>query len=328
MAIYIKSCESISPQNTFDTEDFLSEIIPLEKDYYSCLLPVYKDYISPKLLRRMSIIVRNGVAASNVCLAKARVENPDAIILGTGLGCVTDTAKFLNQLIVDNEQLLNPTAFIQSTHNTVSGKIALLLSCHNYNMTYSQKSTSFESALIDAQLKFWNNEAKNILVGGIDEINDQSYNLISKTPCAKNVVQGEGASFFLLSNDKEEEGAVRLTGVETVNNSDININGILKKYDLKVDDIDLIIGGDNSENDNNYKSIKEIFTNSIYLRYKNIIGEYDTASAFGMWLGAKILETKTIPKELVLKDLGKKDIKNILVYNNKSNIHSIILLSI
>ena len=328
MAIYIKSCESISAQNTFNTEEFLSEIIPQENDYFLCLKPNYKEYISPKLLRRMSIIIRNAIVASKVCLDKANVKNPDAIIIGTGLGCVTDTAKFLTQLIEGNEQFLNPTAFIQSTHNTIAGKIALFFACHSYNMTYSQKNTSFESALIDAQLKFWSNEAENILVGGIDEINDQSYKLISKLPCANKIVQGEGANLFLLSNKNEDKHSVKLTGVETLNNKDINFKSILAKYKLRIEDIDLIIGGDNSENDNNYQSIKDLFTNSSYIRYKNIIGEYDTASAFGMWVGTKILQTQVIPKALLFNDLNNKDIRNIIIYNNISNIHSVIILSL
>ena len=51
---------------------------------------------------------------------------------------------------MDNrEQMLNPTAFIQSTFNTVGAQLALLLKIHAYNVTYVHRGLSFESALID-----------------------------------------------------------------------------------------------------------------------------------------------------------------------------------
>ena len=52
---------------------------------------------------------------------------PDAIITGTGLGCLEDTEKFLTAMVTNKEEFLTPTSFIQSTHNTVSAQIALLL---------------------------------------------------------------------------------------------------------------------------------------------------------------------------------------------------------
>ncbi len=45
---------------------------------------------------------------------------PGAIITGTALGCLEDTVTFLTRMIELNEELLPPTAFIQSTHNTVA----------------------------------------------------------------------------------------------------------------------------------------------------------------------------------------------------------------
>lgn len=55
------------------------------------------------------------------------VGKVDAIITATGLGCLADTEKFMNALMDNREQMLNPTAFIQSTFNTVGAQLALLL---------------------------------------------------------------------------------------------------------------------------------------------------------------------------------------------------------
>ena len=59
------------------------------------------------------------------------------------------------------KNILTPTSFIQSTHNTVGGQIALGLECKGYNFTYVHASISFESALLDAQLQLAMDEASN-----------------------------------------------------------------------------------------------------------------------------------------------------------------------
>ena len=57
---------------------------------------------------------------------------------------------FLRKMIEFEEKMLSPTAFIQSTHNTVGAQIALLLKCHHYNNTIVHRAFSFENALTEA----------------------------------------------------------------------------------------------------------------------------------------------------------------------------------
>ena len=74
-------------------------------------------------------VVKMGVSAAMMSMKKAGLEKVDAIITGTGMGCYEDTDKFLRSMLDNKEQLLTPTAFIQSTHNTVAGQIALIFKC-------------------------------------------------------------------------------------------------------------------------------------------------------------------------------------------------------
>ena len=185
MPAYIHSAEAITPQPTFRTDAWMSATIRPEKGYFTCLHPDYRQLIHPTSLRRMSPVIRMGLAASRICMEKAGITRPDAILTGSGLGCVRDTVRFLNQIIENDEQLLNPTAFIQSTHNTVSGQIALLLACKAHNLTFSQKTLSFESALLEALLLLREDPGQNILVGGIDEITGESYELLLQAGCAR-----------------------------------------------------------------------------------------------------------------------------------------------
>ena len=118
------------------------------------------------LRRRMSRVVKSGVAAGIESLLefgdRAAVE---AVVTATGLGCIADSEKFLDSLIANEERMLNPTPFIQSTFNTVGAQIALLRGLHCYNTTYANRWTSFENALTDAALRIGAGLSRAVLVG-------------------------------------------------------------------------------------------------------------------------------------------------------------------
>ena len=95
-----------------------------------------------------------------------------AIITGTSMGCMENSEKFLTDICRNGEQLLKPTLFMQSTHNTIASMTGILLKCHGYNMTYSQGGVSFTSALLDAWLQIRAGEISNALVGCHDELTD------------------------------------------------------------------------------------------------------------------------------------------------------------
>ena len=100
-------------------------------------------------MRRMGNLIKMGVGTALKVKGEEKIEG---IVVGTGLGCIENTEIFLREFIVHSSGTLSPTAFIQSTHNTVAGQIALILKEHGYNSTYTQRGTSFENALIDGCL--------------------------------------------------------------------------------------------------------------------------------------------------------------------------------
>ena len=60
---------------------------------------------------------------------------------------------------------VSPTLFMQSTHNTIAGNIAICLKCHGYNMTISNGAESARDAVKLAQRLIRGGEARNVLVG-------------------------------------------------------------------------------------------------------------------------------------------------------------------
>lgn len=348
---YINGVGCISTQKTFDTV-FLEEAIEHKNEtVLSIVSPVYKDYISPAASRRMAKGVKNGIVASSLALKDAHLENIDAIITGTGLGCIEDSEKFLKNILDNNEEFLTPTAFIQSTHNTVGAQIALTLQCKGYNFTYVNGAVSFESALLDAKMQIEENEANSILVGGIDETGDYTISLFKLAGRVKDesnlpnnilnststgAVYGEGAAFFILENEKKENTYAQILDVEIINTLQENevetkIIAFLKANNLEISDLDVVVLGFNGNIDSDiyYKNIAEnAFVKTPQLYYKHLSGEYDTASAFALWMASKIIKTQEIPKIVKVNSVEKPAYNIILLYNqvNGKN-HSFTLIS-
>lgn len=349
-SVYINSVGSISSQKTFDNSQFLNEIITYNNHVIPVIDPNYKDFIPPAAARRMAKGIKMGVVASKTALNEANLENVDAIITGTGMGCVRDSEKFVSAIIDNDEQYLTPTSFIQSTHNTVGGQIALGIKCKGYNFTYVHSSTSFESAMLDAKLMLENNELNNVLIGGVDELGDHTvaiHKLInhikpdkinsskllkSKT---KGAVFGEGANFFVLSNKKQNTSYSEILAVDIYNTlpkNELNniIHSFLKENKVNLEDIDMLILGNNGDIDYDsyyYELSLGEFSNTQQVYYKHLCGEFNTASSFGIWLASKILKTNTLPEAVKLNNIKKSDFKTILLYNQyRGENHSFTLL--
>lgn len=311
-----------------------------DQGYFSALHPNYKDYINLAALRRMSPVIRMGLASSKVCMEQAGLDLPDAILVGTGLGCVRDTAKFLNQVIDNKEELLNPTAFIQSTHNTVSGQIALLLGCRAYNLTFSQKSISFQTALLDGMLMLEEGEAGSILLGGIDEVVDESFQLLEKNGCLVGPA-GEGSNFFVLSSRSSEKCLARVDGLEIISvcsdKEEIiaRTHSFLASKALETKDIDVFISGQNCDTGMQeiYRLVEQLFDPAKVVGYKHLVGEYDTAIAFATWLGARIINDNVVPESLQINEnkegqMDRGPYRRVLIFNqSKGRDLSWILLS-
>src|SRR5689334_14700557 len=176
---YIIGTGAVSPQPTWEAEQ-LTTPKPYEGNRLTSIEPDYSKWLDVKQLRRMSRVMKMGAAAAKLALKNARVEIPDAIITGTGLGCLDDTGNFLDKLVEYKEEALNPTPFIQSTHNTIGSHIAFLLQCQAYNQTYSHGAFSFESALIDGMLQVGESPNQKVLIGAADEITNISHTLTNR----------------------------------------------------------------------------------------------------------------------------------------------------
>jgi hypothetical protein len=346
MKAYISGIGCISPVENFSAEMALPEKLMMnnEHPFIQCKEPVYKDYINPALLRRMSRVMKMGIASAMLCLKDAGVEVPEAVITATGLGCVEDSDKFLASLIENDEKMLNPTPFIQSTHNTIGSQIALQLKCHGYNTTYAGRGACFEMALLDSLMLLKEEEVKNVLAGAYDELTPNLITIFHRLGLFRKIqyenkisysgIAGEGASFGLLSATPGPNDYAVLKGVSLFpfdKEPRAHVQQFLSEQELKLNDIQMVLFGFNDLNNYNkeYEMLIRLFDQETALtQFKNMCGEYATSSSFSFWLAAQCLKNQVIPEPVIFRKGSRKEFKNILILNHTlGNQFSAILLT-
>ncbi len=232
--IYIRSAAQISVQKPL-CEDWMTDPIPHSGEYLRSQDPDFKQFLNPMQARRMGLILKRAIAVSLTALKDAGIECPDAIFTGTGLGCMENTENFLSAMCRDGEEMLPPTYFMMSTHNTISSAVAILLRCHGYNCTYSQKGISFESALLDAFIQLQAGRMGNALVGSHDETTPDTYRLLRGAGYFDDTVTAaEASSAFVLSADSgslslSKGPLCELADVQILH-SPANLESIVKEY--------------------------------------------------------------------------------------------------
>ena len=305
MKIYINGASCLSAQPTFPTPLF-EDFLPSQPDeVLYAQEPSYKDYIAPNASRRMAKGVKMSIATATEALREAHITTPEAIIVGTGMGCVQDSEKFLKAMLDNHEQHLTPTAFIQPTHNTVAGQLALHWQCHSYNTTYVNGAISFESALLDATMQLEQQLIANALVGGVDE---HAPFFLQTQQLVKSNLMGEGAAFFALSAIPAQHTYAELVDISLRNEVTPDelpswITDFLQHHALSINDIDIIFTGDPTP----------LPWQCPILSYKNLCGEYFTASAFGLWYACHYLKEDKARRILLINSYNNKDFSLVLV---------------
>jgi len=350
MKVFISGTGIVSPQDTGNGKLF--PVVPTGKkgNYLTCIEPDYSQWINPQQLRRMSRIIKMGTSSAVMALADASIQKPDAIITGTGYGCLEDTETFLTKISGLHEEGLNPTPFMQSTHNTIGSQVALLLQCRGYNQTYVHGAFSFEQVLLDTMLLLRENPDQWILAGGVDELTPASHAIQSRfnkyriksentlsliSDQANGTIAGEGAAYFVITGQYNDHAKAQVNAVETFcsskkQNMGEYISTFLAQNKLKPDDVDLILAGKSGDVTGDQQidqTLDSIFQNSSVGVFKHLCGEYCVASSFALWVGTLALKQQKIPGSILQKD-AQRPIRTILIYNVYFHrYHALILLT-
>ena len=305
--MHITAASTISCQPTFRNKGFSGTLSELKRPS-ELVAPDYSAFIPVMERRRMSEILKMAITCAIDCLEQAGITQPEAIIVGTSLGCSHNTKHFLDNIIAANGGLISPTPFILSTHNSIAGQISIRLKNHRYNMTHTQNSLSFEQALIDGMLCL-NDGSKNILVGAADELENDLYNMTARLETMDiNFVCG--ASFFTISAENTTAQSINLVDVGSfglVPSIADSIADFLQSNTQTAADIDLVLYA--HSHPKTVQVLEAIFDSRKLFDYQIISGTYFTNSAFAMHYSIDVLQQENHPL------FGQK-INKVLICNN------------
>ncbi len=132
-------------------------------------LKALKEFVPPMESRRMGNLMKAVHLSAFRALKAAGISCPDAIVTATAHGMYETSMQFLEDIANNGEEMLKPTLFMLSTHNTIGSALAIRTGCHGYNMTYSHGEESEAWAMRDAERLIRTGKAGNVLVCAFDE---------------------------------------------------------------------------------------------------------------------------------------------------------------
>mgnify|MGYP002622532089 FL=1 len=310
--IYVKAAAQISIQQPL-SEGWINDPVYATDGYKRSQDPNFRDWLPPLEARRMGKLMRRALVTALKVLRDTNETEPDAIITGTGLGCIENTELFLDQLCREGEEMLKPTYFMQSTHNTISSLIAIKTKCHGYNSTYSHKSISFDSALFDAFVQMRLGDICSAVVTGNDEMTPSYFKILQRTGYVgqpQQVTAGEASVAMLLTNEPKD-------ALCEIRDMGITFGSI--PNDLRNVKVDAVMMGYNGSkgNDDVYDRLKICMPRVPVLHYKHLFGECYTSSALGVYAISHLLCKGKCPSFMRYDGIDEPiDIKRILFVNH------------
>ena len=349
--VFIQAASQISNQMPLSEQWFEQPLFPTVANSDSQEAD-YSKYISPMVARRMGKLFKRAIATAVDVMDKGKMEQVDAIITGTGLGCIEHTEKFLNAMLDNDEECLPPTHFMQSTHNTISSQIALHLKCHGYNCTYSHRGTSFDNSLLDALTQMHLGDIHSAMVCGHEEMTPAYFKMLGKIGYWKEgqfdektlrrhdsigSFSGSCSVNLLLSDTANDETMCAIQSFDMLfkpNQQQLQeaLQQRLAQLNISIEDISAVVmglSGDQANDEVYLNFARQNCPDTPVVWYKHIFGESYCASAFGVYTAAVMLQRQNIPA-LLMYSTPQTAIKPkyILVYNHFQNKdHSLILLS-
>lgn len=339
--IYVYASQQISIQQPL-SDKWMTIPEEYNEEYNRAIEPNYKFFIPPMEARRMGKLLKRALTVSKCAIEQSKIQIPDAVITGTGLGCIENTELFLDAMCKEGEYLLKPTYFMQSTHNTISSLLSISLGCHGYNATYSHKNISFDSALSDAFLQLTSGKIHTAMVGGFDEMTPSYFRLLKKAGYLgqEGEISGESAISVILGHYIEgirplcQFQGIRILHLPSLGQLRHAIDNLLSEANLTLNDLSGILVGINGSGkscQSYYSNYKELFGNIPMLHYKHLFGESYTASAQAFYVAASCLSKNNIPEQLFVNqsDVRCHGPQSILLYNHDDDKnHTLTLLNI
>jgi len=169
--VWAKICEGVSgvgPITKFDATDFETKIAAEVKDFRS------EDYLSPKDIKKMDIFIHYALAAARIAITDAGLEISEenaervGVIVGTGLGGLTNIEKYHTVLLERGPQRITPFFIPMIIANEASGQIAIEFGAKGPNLCVVTACATGAHSLGEAFRCVQHGDADAVIAGGAE----------------------------------------------------------------------------------------------------------------------------------------------------------------
>ena len=140
-----------------------------------------KDYIAPMKMRRMNQLSRLGVSAARLAIDEAGGVDADCgVAIGTAFGPVQTSVDYMREYVEKGAALAPPQLFAESVANAPGSHIAIEWGLRGFNVTVTQRESSFLAAAMYACSQILKGTVSGALIGGVEEANEMLLSVLDR----------------------------------------------------------------------------------------------------------------------------------------------------
>jgi len=262
--------------------------------------------LPPRLIRRLKRLPRMSLSLASMAHNESNLsdQKPASVFMGSGWGALSETHDFLTRLADSEEQFPSPTDFVGSVHNGPASQVAIMFGATGPNITTSGGDYSFEQALLTAELMF-NDSEKPALLLGADEGHDTFSPLFDSSIKAGSFLADGGGALCINREIKGAKGCIALPFYQNSRANgviDALINSLGGRIKMQNRCALVLAGIPASMMREGKKQLEQFMTLANLavpaIHYRELTGEFASASAVATVLAASFLETGIVPGAL------------------------------
>ena len=161
--------------------------------------------VSPKMIRRTDRFIQLSLLGAYEAIGESVLEKSTALYMASGQGNLAVFKRLRDQRYI-NKQPPKPVDFINSLSNTAGFYVAQFFDLYGKNLNVSRQGLVVENILLLAQVDLELGKEKQILLGGVDELQEPVAFTRRTLGLNDGTLLGEGSNWMLLT--AEEEGAL------------------------------------------------------------------------------------------------------------------------
>ncbi|MGB5965936.1 MAG: beta-ketoacyl synthase N-terminal-like domain-containing protein [Sulfurimonadaceae bacterium] len=161
--------------------------------------------ISPKMIRRTDRFIQLALLGAHQAIGDSTIDKGTALYMASGQGNLAVFKRLRDQRYI-HKQPPKPVDFINSLSNTSGFYVAQYFGISGKNLNVSRQGLVVETTLLLAQNDLALGKEQQILIGGVDELQEPAAFTKRTLGVCDDSLLGEGSNWMLLS--REQEGAL------------------------------------------------------------------------------------------------------------------------